>query len=302
MSNTIIDNGIDEPYTITHEDGTDVYRYVSDNRVFYKTTTYKAIKEVVEQPKYIVEKALVLEYNVAVLNDWADLQKPYINRIVKEFSELHSATGDIYEIVFSSKNKQFPFKCPTSIQIPADIRLITEIERHFRELHGEDFSGWTLKHNLDCISTAAEPEKSKNAIDKKDVLRPSVDVNTVPEHLRFMCTAAFKDQAKQFYEALNRIFPSSDRSWVRKYYVEKLDTWSHIARADDAIGGLIKNVMSVIAEHPHFPAWWRSFGVHLTKGNPQGAIDSCQRILNYNGDKKVFIEKESDHDSSTMSY
>ena len=302
MTNNIIDNGVDEPYTITQEDGTNVYRYVSDNRILYKTTTYRAIDEVIEQPKYIVEKALVLEYNIAVLNEWSDMQKPDIQRVIRDFSELHSATGDMYEIVFSSKNKQLPFKCPTGILIPADIRLISEIEKHFKELHGVDFSGWTLKHNLDCISSAAEPEKSKNAIDKKDPLRPSVDVNKVPEHLRFMCTAAFKDQAKQFYDALDRVQPSSDRAWVRKYYVEKLDSWSHISRADDAIGGLIKATMTVIANNPHFPAWWRSFGVHLTKGNPEGAIASCQRVLNYKGDTKVFIEKEDDHDSSTMAY
>ncbi|WP_146200215.1 hypothetical protein [Ochrobactrum soli] len=208
----------------------------------------------------------------------------------------------MYEIVFSSKNKLFPFKCPTSILIPADIRLINEIEIHFRELHGEDFSGWTLKHNLDCISTAAEPAKSKNAIDKKDPLRPSVDVNSVPEHLRFMCTTSFKDQAKEFYAALDRVQPSSDRSWVRKYYVEKLDSWSHIARANEVMGGLISQTMSIIAEHPHFPAWWRSFGVHLTKGNPEGAIASCERIINFTGNKKVFHETESDNDKSTMSY
>lgn len=28
MSNIIVDNGVDESYTIAHEDGTDVYRYV----------------------------------------------------------------------------------------------------------------------------------------------------------------------------------------------------------------------------------------------------------------------------------
>lgn len=302
MSNIIFDNGVDEPYTITHEDVTDVYRYVSDNRVFYKSTTYKAVSEKIEQPKYIVEKALVLEYNIAVLNEWADLQKPDINRITKDFSELHVATGDMYEIVFSSKNKLFPFKCPTSILIPADIRLLTEIDRHFKELHGDQYSGWVLKHNLDCISTVAEPEKSKNAIDKKDPLLPSVDVNKVPEHLRFICTASFKDQAKKFYEALDRVQPSSDRSWVRKYYVEKLDSWSHIARANEVMGGLISDVMSIIAENPHFPAWWRSFGVHLTKGNPVGAIESCHRIINFTGNNKVFHEKEDDNDSSTMQY
>lgn len=117
-----------------------------------------------------------------------------------------------------------------------------------------------------------------------------------------MCTTAFKDQAKDFYTALDRVQPSSDRDWVRKYYVDKLDVWTHIARANSAMGGLISQAMSVISDHPHFPAWWRSFGVHLTKGNPEGAIASCQRIINYNGDKKVFIEKEDDNDSSTMAY
>jgi len=299
-------NEFSEPHRIyTDEDGSTVYKSEIDGRIIYRSTIYQSeesIKLVVEQPKYIIEKGLVFEYNVAVLNDWTDLQKPDIQRIVKEFSELHVAAGDTYEIVFASKNKQFPYKCPTGVLIPADIRLITEIDRHFKELHGDQYSGWTLKHNLNCVENVVKPEASKNAIDKKDPIRPSIDVNSVPEHLRFMCTAAFKDQAKQFYEALNRIFPSSDRAWVRKYYVEKLDSWSHISRADDAIGGLIKDTMSVIAANPHFPTWWRSFGVNLMKGNPEGAIASCQRVINYIGDKKVFHETENDNDKSTMQY
>lgn len=164
-------NEFSEPHTVyIDEDGATVYKSDVDGRVIYRLTTYKSAdtqKEALEQPKYIVEKALVLEYNCAVLYDWSDLQKTDIRQIIKDFSEMYVATGDLYEIVFASKNKLFPFKCPTSILIPADIRLIAEIERHFRELHGEDFSGWTLKHNIDCISTVAEPEKSKNAIDKK---------------------------------------------------------------------------------------------------------------------------------------
>lgn len=291
--------------TYIDEDGSTVEKSALDGRVLYRLTTYKSadsLKENVVQPKYIIEKALVLEYNCMILHVWSDLQKTDIEQIINDFNQLHVATGDMYEIVFASKNNDFPFKCPTGIIIPADIRLITEINNHFKELHGEDFSGWILKHELDCVVKPKPAPPSKPRIGEKDPGIKPIDIKTVPEHLRFMCTSAFKDQAKQFYEALNRIFPSSDRAWVRKYYVEKLDSWSHISRADDAIGGLIKDVMSVIAEKPHFPTWWKSFGVCLMRGNPQGAIDSCKRVLNYNGDKKVFIEIEDDHDSSTMSY
>ncbi|MCH4539454.1 hypothetical protein [Ochrobactrum sp. A-1] len=299
-------NEFSEPrITYIDEDGSTVEKSALDGRLLYRMTTYKSAdsqKEALEQPKYIVEKALVLEYNCAVLHDWCDLQKNDIRQIIKDFNDMHVASGDLYEIVFASKNKQFPFNCPTNIKIPADIRLITEINKHFKELHGEDYSGWLLKHDFDCISVSKPTPPSKPRIGEKDPGINPVDINTVHEHLRFMCTEGFKDQAKQFYEALNRIFPSSDREWVRKYYVEKLDSWSHIARADESIGGLIKNVMSVVSENPHFPTWWKSFGVCLMRGNPQGVIDSCQRVLNYEGNKNVFIETESDNDSSTMNY
>jgi len=299
-------NEFSEPrITYIDEDGSTVEKSTIDGRVLYRLTTYKsadAQKIEIEQPKYIVEKALVLTFKSSCWKEWADLEKEFINEIYQKYTVNNAVKGDLYELVFSSIDKKYSFKSPTGLMLPADFGLLQEIDDYLKVAHKDVYENWTLKHNFDCISVSKPAPPAKPRIGEKDPGINPIDIKTVPEHLRFMCTSAFKDQAKHFYEALNRIFPSSDRAWVRKYYVEKLDSWSHISRADDAIGGLIKDVMSVIAEKPHFPTWWKSFGVCLMRGNPQGAIDSCKRVLNYNGDKKVFIEIEDDHDSSTMSY
>ncbi|MCX2696225.1 hypothetical protein [Ochrobactrum chromiisoli] len=299
-------NELSEPrITFIDEDGSTVEKSELDGRVLYRLTTYKSAesqKLEIEQPKYIVEKALVLTYKSSCWQSWADLEKEFINEIYQKYIAHNEIKGDLYELVFSSSDKNYSFKSPTGLMIPADLGLLQEIDDFLKVSHKDVYENWTLKHNFDCISVSKDAPPSKPRIGEKDPGINPIDIKTVPENLRFMCTEGFKDQARQFYDALNRIFPSSDRAWVRKYYVEKLDTWSHIARADKAIGGLIKDTMSTIAENPHFPTWWKSFGVCLMRGNPQGVIDSCQRVINYNGDKKVFIEKESDHDSSTMAY
>lgn len=299
-------NEFSEPsITYIDEDGSTVEKSTLDGRVLYRVTTFKSAdsqKENIEQPNHIIEKALVLTYKSSCCKEWADLEKEFINEIYQKYTVNNAVKGDLYELVFSSSDKKYSFKSPTGLMLPADFGLLQEIDDYLKVAHKDVYENWTLKHNFDCISVSKPAPPAKPRIGEKDPGINPIDIKTVPEHLRFMCTSAFKDQAKQFYEALNRIFPSSDRAWVRKYYVEKLDSWSHISRADDAIGGLIKDVMSVIAENPHFPTWWKSFGVCLMRGNPQGAIDSCKRVLNYNGDKKVFIEKEDDHDSSTMAY
>lgn len=248
----------------------------------YSCQTFKAtVSEPIAQPSYIVEKALVFEYDSAVLHCWADDQKPIIQHVISQFPD---AEGEMYEVVFASKHAQFPFKCPTGILVPADVRLITELERQLRQEHAKgEPKGWVMKHKFDCITKPKPAPKAQPRISKADPGIKPIDIDIVPDDLRFMCTEGFKDQARQFYSDLGYVQPSSDRSWVRKRFVDGLGNWSHIARADEALGGLISQTMSIVAENPHFPSWWRSFGVYLMRGNPEGVIRACNDVISYNG-------------------
>ncbi len=118
---------------------------------------------------------------------------------------------------------------------------------------------------------------------------PEVDLSNVPANLMFMTHQSFKDAANVFYRDLSFVQPTSDRAWVKRRFVDGLDTWPHIKRADEALGGLISKALTIVAEEPHFPPWWRSIGVCLLRGNPINLIRQCESILEYKGvNKPVF--------------
>jgi len=110
---------------------------------------------------------------------------------------------------------------------------------------------------------------------------PAIDLTTVPDDLLFMTHEGFKDQAREFARHLDFVQPSSDRDWVQRRFVDGLGTWSQIERADEALGGLISEALSIVAENPHFPPWWRSIAVSLARGNPNGVIRSCKDVIAY---------------------
>ncbi len=112
---------------------------------------------------------------------------------------------------------------------------------------------------------------------------PAIDLTTVPDDLLFMTHEGFKDQAREFAQHLDFVQPSSDREWVQRRFVDELGTWYHIERADEALGGMISEALSIIAKNPHFPPWWRSIAVSLARGNPAGVIRSCKDVIGYKG-------------------
>lgn len=112
---------------------------------------------------------------------------------------------------------------------------------------------------------------------------PVIDLSKVPDDLLFMTFEGFKDQAREFARHLDFVQPSSDREWVQRRFVDELGTWSHIERADEALGGMISEALSIIAKNPHFPPWWRSIAVSLARGNPNGVIRACQDVIAYKG-------------------
>jgi hypothetical protein len=121
---------------------------------------------------------------------------------------------------------------------------------------------------------------------------PQVDLTNVPANLMFMTTEGFKDAANVFYRDLSFVQPTSDRGWVKRRFVDGLDTWPHIKRADDALNGLISKAFTIVAENPHFPPWWRSIGVCLLRGNPVNLIRQCETVLAYKGVHKQIFESD----------
>jgi hypothetical protein len=122
---------------------------------------------------------------------------------------------------------------------------------------------------------------------------PELDLSNVPSKLMFMTTEGFKDAASVFYRDLSFVQPTSDRAWVKRRFVDGLDTWPHIKRADEALGGMISRALTIVAENPHFPPWWRSIGVCLLRGNPLGVIRQCEDILAHTGVHKPIFESDS---------
>ncbi len=112
---------------------------------------------------------------------------------------------------------------------------------------------------------------------------PVIDLKNVPDDLLFMTDKGFMDAAEVFYRDIGFVQASSDRGWVKRRFVDGLGTWPHIERADEALGGLITQALTLVAQNPHFPPWWRSIGVAMTRGNPMGTIRACNDVISHKG-------------------
>jgi hypothetical protein len=134
---------------------------------------------------------------------------------------------------------------------------------------------------------------------------PTIDLKDIPDDLLFMTTEGFKDAAEVFHRDISFVQPSSDRTWVKRRFVDGLGTWPHIERADEALGGLITQALIIVAQNPNFPPWWRSIGVSMTRGNPMGTIRACNDVISHKGQvrdsfddgivDKNFKDKRTDH-------
>lgn len=248
----------------------------------YKNYTVKAYVAEQIQQSFIVEKAVVYEFESPILHYTADQLRPIILDVI---SRSPDAKGEMHEIVLMSLDKRQPFRVPTKIFVPADMQLLSEIQKQMQtEFSDGDPKSWVLKRKFDCISKPKPPAKAKSRVQKADPgIRP-VDLSEVPEDLLFMTTQGFKEAAEVFYNDLSFVQPSSDRDWVQRRFVDGLSTWPHIERADEALGGLISEALSVVARHLHFPAWWRSIAVAMTRGNPNDVIRQCESVINFKGD------------------
>ncbi|WP_445376933.1 hypothetical protein [Pseudochrobactrum asaccharolyticum] len=234
------------------------------------------------QPSFIVPKALVFEYESGIAHTIVDIARPIISEVLKRFP---TATGDMYEVVIASKSKTYLFNYPTKVFVPADMHIIEQIKTMLQyENDKKEPKTWALKINFECIEKAKKQPKPRSRVQPPSTSMPKIDLLDVPQHLLFIASEGFKDQALEFERELSFVQPSSDRNWVKRRFVDGLDNWPHIKNADDALNGIISQALAVVSENPHFPPWWRSVAVSMTRGNPKGLIRSCLDVIDYTGD------------------
>lgn len=234
------------------------------------------------QPSYIIPKALVFEYESGIAHTIVDIARPIISEVLKRFP---TANGDMYEVVIASKSKTYLFNYPNKVFIPADMHIIEKIQTMLQyESDKKEPKTWVLRTNFECIEKAKKQPKPRSRVQPKSSNMPEIDLSDVPQHLLFIASEGFKDQAAAFERELSFVQPSSDRAWVKRRFVDGLAAWPHIKNADDALNGIISQALSIVAENPHFPSWWRSVGVSLTRGNPKGLIRPCMSVIDYTGD------------------
>lgn len=77
------------------------------------------------QPSFIVPKALVFEYESGIGEGIIAIARPIISKVLSRFP---AVIGDMYEVVIASKSKTYLFNYPTKMSIPAEMRIIEQLQ------------------------------------------------------------------------------------------------------------------------------------------------------------------------------
>ncbi|TGQ83702.1 hypothetical protein EN850_02870 [Mesorhizobium sp. M8A.F.Ca.ET.207.01.1.1] len=120
-------------------------------------------------------------------------------------------------------------------------------------------------------------------------LLPSMPAAVQPA-LRFMLGAEARAEAEAFRLELNDRIQWSNIpghlmvAFVEKHLVGQLaDRWPQVARADEAVGGLLTEVLRAFAANPKLPGWWKSPAVALASGRPERLRETCEGVLAHAG-------------------
>lgn len=235
-----------------------------------------------ENDKIIAESALAFVYDKMVSVDYLKWLQLRVEEINHQFGELdadyHSFV--VEQIIDDDRS----IKVYIDRDMKADISVINALMYRLEtpRLHSDPYpTSFKIKKNWQ-IFPANDKKEASSKVSRKDKSEfPAVSIADVPEKFRFMTTFGFKDQAAEFYNALSLIFPSSDGAWIQKAYVDRMAArWSHIARADEAFGGLISKMMTKVAtlDRENVRSW-KSFAVSLTRGDPMRSKEILEREL-----------------------
>lgn len=258
----------------------------------------------------ILDRAISVQYEGYLTPEHLLWMQATVDRMVAEYPEL--ADCEQIEIVAEQILESRPVSSKYWLwrTIPKNSGFIDHLLETFRnppEYHYLYPRGVAFRNKWQVFPPTKEADLKSNRVspkDKKENL-PVFDISKVPAKYEFMLTTAFKDQAEEFYKELTHITSSSDSRWIQRSFVERLDRFSHIKRADDALGGLITSVMSTVsANFRSMPNWWRSFALSLRRGDGIAAYECCESILNEvkktNGNDQPIIDESDEFGTSKM--
>lgn len=195
--------------------------------------------------------------------------------------------GVYLEEVLSHKHS---FAVKFSEQIPHDEAFLLNLLDHLKYHHPDASLRFEGNFNLDrSIKKKPLPRRTSAKSDSKP---PEVPLEKIKPSLRFMRTPEFVAEGEEFYKAVGYIDSMSKSSWIQEFYVNRMELrWPQVARVDRAIGGLISDSLTVVAQnHPKFPPWWKSIGVCLSRGNAHSIEKVCRDIIKYDGKMERHVD------------
>ena len=232
--------------------------------------------------RVVAESAVAFVYDQLPSIDYMRWLQLRIDEINEQFGELDSEYHSF--VVETIIDDERSIRTYIDRDMKGDFKVIDalmrilETPRHHSDPYPTTFK---IKKNWQ-IFPANEKKEAISKISRKDKSEfPAVSIADVPPEFRFMTTSGFKDQASEFYNALSLIYPTSDGAWIQKSYVDRMSArWSHIARADEAFGGLITKMMTKVAnDRENITGGWKGFSVSLTRGDPMRAKETLERDL-----------------------
>lgn len=258
----------------------------------------------------ILDRAISVQYEAYLSPEYLLWMQATVDRMVAEYSNL--ADCEQIEIVAEQILESRPVSSKYWLwrTIPKNSGFIDHLLETFRnppEYHYPYPRGVAFRNKWQVFPPTKEADLKSNRVSSKNKKEnlPVFDISKVPAKYEFMLTTAFRDQAELFYKELSYVNANSDSRWIQKYFVDRLGRFSHIERADNAMDGMITQVMSLVADNPRaVPNWWRSYAISLKRGDGQAAYDTCRLVLDEvqktNGKNRPLIDECDEFGTSKM--
>lgn len=258
----------------------------------------------------VLDHALSVQFEGYFLYpDYLKWMQATVDKMIADYP--HLSDGEHVEIVAEQILESRPVSTKIWLwrAVPKDAGFIDHLLETFRNPPCNSYpypKGLRFRSNWQVFPCVKDKDLKSNRVSAKDSgSMPVFDISKVPAKYEFMLTTAFKDQAQQFYKELSFVNGNSDVRWIQKYFVDRLDRFSHIKRADDAMDGMISKVMSAVADNLRsVPNWWSSFSISLMRGDGVAASEACMRVLadveKTGGANKPLIDENDEFGSDKM--
>ena len=202
---------------------------------------------------------------------------------IVSFCNSYTGNADRVSGVYLSEilSDKWSFAVKFSDQIPNDEAFLDKLLHHLKS----DYQRTSIyfETNFDLDRTIVKKPLPPRPTPRSDFKPPQIPIEQIKPSLRFMRSPEFIVEGEDFYRAVSYICSSSRKEWIQEYFANRLEQrWPEIARADRAIGGLISEALTVVAQnHPNFPPWWRSIAVCLSRGAADSIEKVCTDVIEY---------------------